>query len=211
MVIEAPYNSIKTVNYLNWGTKYSLSFFSVNLFPHRLDFRSGVTDTSHRGISGDLGKERQGKKGKWRRKEWKSKKGRWKIENGRRESYKIKKGKMTLPSPEKHSSYALDFSERIQGWINVCVFVSFQICSNRLWMYSWNKTWYNNAPLSSWMPWRITAQQKDTCRHACWRWTWCLLLKWPMLSLAIRCLPIMTVLTSPACAKRLVFSRGWVN
>ena len=41
-------------------------------------------------ISADLlGKERQGKKGKWVKKEGKSVKGRWKIENGRRKCYKI--------------------------------------------------------------------------------------------------------------------------
>ena len=41
------------------------------------------------------GKERQGKKGKWRRKEGKSKKKkkrRWKIEYGRRKSYKMMRG-----------------------------------------------------------------------------------------------------------------------
>ena len=48
---------------------------------------------THREISADvLGKERQGK-GKWRRKEGKSKKGRWKIENenGRRKSHKMRR------------------------------------------------------------------------------------------------------------------------
>ena len=41
-------------------------------------------DTSHREISADLlGKERQGKKGNWRRKEGQSKKGRWKMEGGK--------------------------------------------------------------------------------------------------------------------------------
>ena len=43
-------------------------------------------NTFHREISDDLpGKEREGKKGK-------SKTGRWKIENGRRKSYKIRRG-----------------------------------------------------------------------------------------------------------------------
>ena len=44
--------------------------------------------------SSDLpGKEREGKKEKWRRKEGKWKKGRWKnIENGRRKSYKMRRG-----------------------------------------------------------------------------------------------------------------------
>ena len=42
-------------------------------------------DTSHWEISADLpGKKRQGEKGKLRKKEGKSKKGRWKIENERR-------------------------------------------------------------------------------------------------------------------------------
>ena len=68
-------------------------------------------DTSHWEISADLlGKEREGKKRKWRSKSgkmekkksdngeerWKIKDRRWKIENGRRKS--VSSGKMTLPS-----------------------------------------------------------------------------------------------------------------
>ena len=42
-------------------------------------------ETSDREICADLsGKERQGKYGKWSRKKGKSKKGRWKIENVRK-------------------------------------------------------------------------------------------------------------------------------
>ena len=49
------------------------------------------SDTSHREISADLpGKERQGEKGNWGWKEGKLKKGRWKLENGRRKSYKMR-------------------------------------------------------------------------------------------------------------------------
>ena len=48
--------------------------------------------TSDREISDNqLGKERQGRKGKCSREEGKLKKGRWKIENGRRKSYKIRR------------------------------------------------------------------------------------------------------------------------
>ena len=50
-------------------------------------------ETSDREISADLpGKERQGKKGKLSRKERKSKKEGWKIETGRRKSYKMRRG-----------------------------------------------------------------------------------------------------------------------
>ena len=50
-------------------------------------------DSSYREISVDLpGKGREGKKGKRRRKEGKSTKGRSKIENGRGESYKMRRG-----------------------------------------------------------------------------------------------------------------------
>ena len=49
--------------------------------------------TFDREISADLpGKERQEKKGKWSRKEGKSKNAMWKIENGRRKSYKMRRG-----------------------------------------------------------------------------------------------------------------------
>ena len=52
-----------------------------------------LPDTCHREISDNLpGKEREGKTGKWRRKEGKSRKGRLKIENGRRKSYKMRRG-----------------------------------------------------------------------------------------------------------------------
>ena len=44
-------------------------------------------ENSDREISADLPE-----KGKWSRKEGKSKKGRWKIENGRRKSYKMRGG-----------------------------------------------------------------------------------------------------------------------
>ena len=58
--------------------------------------RAGVEcppDTSHWEISADLpGKERVGKTGKWRRKEEKSRKRKWKIENGRRKSDKMRRG-----------------------------------------------------------------------------------------------------------------------
>ena len=70
-------------------------------------------------------REKRGK-GKWRRKEGKSNKGRWKIENGRVKSYKICKplklfwvyqignfplGKKDFASSEKYSSYTSGWEE----------------------------------------------------------------------------------------------------
>ena len=52
-----------------------------------------IPETSDREISAGLpGKERQGKKGTWIRKEGKSRKGRCKIENGRRKSHQMRRG-----------------------------------------------------------------------------------------------------------------------
>ena len=122
------------------------------------------------------GKERQGKKGtwawwgKWSRKEGKSKQGRWKIENERRKSYKMRRGLFFFCFCFFVFCFCFLF-------LFCFVFFTFQNqCWNLFWVYQ-NRNFLPGKSISRWEKnqekwlcplWKIFLLRLWWCDTSCW-------------------------------------------